>query len=199
MRWPATRRGRLRASRWNVATAITCGRLGLVPVVGVLLAVDGAAARVAAAVVFVVATLSDQVDGLVARRRDLVTDLGVLLDPVADKALIGTVLVGLSLLGELPWWVTVVVLVREVGVTLLRLAVRRHGVMPASRGGKVKTALQSLALLLYLLPLEGAPATARAVVMGAAVVVTVVTGLDYVVRAVRLRASGRRSQVAAVR
>jgi CDP-diacylglycerol--glycerol-3-phosphate 3-phosphatidyltransferase len=90
-------------------------------------------------------------------------------------------------LGELPWWVTVVVLIREVGVTLLRFWVIRHGVIPASRGGKVKTALQALAIGLYILPLEGAAHGVAVAVMAAAVVVTVVTGVDYVARAIRLR------------
>ncbi len=101
---------------------------------------------------------------------------------------------GLSLLAELPWEVTLVVLVREIGVTALRLVVIRHGVIPASRGGKLKTLLQGLAIGLYVLPLTGPPASARAWVMALAVVVTVVTGLDYVVRAVRLRRTSARAQ-----
>ena len=101
------------------------------------------------------ASLTDRFDGELARRRGLITDLGKIVDPIADKALIGTALVGLSWLDQLSWWVTVAVLVREVGVTVLRFVVIRHGVMPASRGGKVKTFLQAVAIGLYLLPLEG--------------------------------------------
>ena len=101
------------------------------------------------------ASVTDRIDGEIARRRGLVTDFGKIADPIADKALIGAALVGLSLLGELPWWVTVVVLVREVGITLLRFFVIRHGVMPASRGGKVKTLLQGVAIGLLVLPLSG--------------------------------------------
>ena len=132
-------------SNWNVANALTALRLALVPVFGWLLLGEpggSTGGRLVAAAVFVVAGLTDRFDGELARRRGLVTDLGKIADPIADKALIGTALVGLSLLGELPWWVTVVVLVREIGITLLRFAVIRRAVMPAGRGGKVKTALQ---------------------------------------------------------
>ena len=105
----------------------------------------------------------------------------------------GTAFVGLSLLGELSWWVTAVVLVREIGVMLLRFWVIRHGVIPASRGGKLKTLLQGVAIGLYVLPLSGALASGRALVMGLAVGVTVVTGVDYVVRAVVLRTTSDRA------
>ncbi len=155
--------------------------------------------RLAATGVFVVASVTDHVDGELARRLHLVTDFGKIADPIADKALIGAALVGLSVLGELPWWVTVVMLVREIGVTLLRFWVIRHGVIAASRGGKVKTMLQSVALGLYLLPLSGAAASGRAWLMAAAVVLTVVTGLDYVGRALRLRRTSPRAQAARAR
>ncbi len=142
-------------SVWNVANALTFVRLLLVPVFAVLLLHDAGRQdswRVAATVVFAVASLTDRLDGELARRRGLITDVGKIVDPIADKALIGTALVGLSWLDQLSWWVTVVVLVREVGVTVLRFVVIRHGVMPASRGGKLKTLLQAIAIGLYLLP-----------------------------------------------
>lgn len=185
-----------RVSSWNLANYLTVLRLVLVPVFLVcLLAQDGDSTplRVAATVVFAVASWTDWVDGQIARSRGLVTSFGKLVDPIADKALIGSALVGLSLLGELPWWVTVVVLVREVGVTVLRVWVIRHGVIPASRGGKLKTLLQGLAIGLYLLPLSGAAATSRTAVMTAAVAVTLVTGADYVVRALTLRRTSERA------
>jgi CDP-diacylglycerol---glycerol-3-phosphate 3-phosphatidyltransferase len=174
----------------NLPNALTGVRLLLVPLFGWLLVRDGGddtASRVWAFVVFAVATATDYFDGEIARRRSLVTAFGKVADPIADKALMGTALVGLSSLGQLPWWVTVVVLVREVGVTLLRFWVIRHGVIAAGRGGKVKTALQGLAISFYLLPLSGPAASARAWVMAAAVVLTVVTGAHYVVKALRLR------------
>ena len=181
----------------TIPNAISFVRLLLVPVFAVLLLHDGGTQdgwRIAATVVFAIASLTDRLDGELARRRGLITDLGKIVDPIADKALIGTALVGLSWLGELSWWVTVIVLVRELGVTALRFVVIRHGVMPASRGGKVKTFLQAVAIGLYLLPLEGPGQDIAAVVMAAAVVVTVVTGADYVARAIRLRRTSERAQ-----
>ncbi len=134
---------------------------------------------------------TDFVDGELARRMNLVTSFGKIVDPIADKALTGTALVGLSWLGDLPWWVTVVILVREIGVTILRFAVIKHGVIAASRGGKAKTLAQMLAILMYLLPLSGWLVTVRTGVMLVAVVLTVVTGVDYVLRAMRLRRESR--------
>jgi CDP-diacylglycerol---glycerol-3-phosphate 3-phosphatidyltransferase len=184
-------------SNWNVANALTALRLLLVPLFGWVLLVDGGdnpRYRVLAALVFAVAAVTDRVDGELARRRGLVTDVGKIADPIADKALIGTALVGLSLLGELAWWITVLVLVREIGITLLRLVVLRHGVMPAGRGGKAKTAFQALAIVLYLLPLPAALHPLAEVVMAIAVVLTVVTGVDYVVKAWRLTRTSPRAQ-----
>jgi CDP-diacylglycerol--glycerol-3-phosphate 3-phosphatidyltransferase len=182
------------ASVWNIANALTVVRLLVVPLLAWLLLYDEGdrqGARIAAFCVFAAAAATDRIDGELARRRGLVTNFGKIADPIADKALLGTALVGLSALGELAWWITVTILIREIGVTLLRFWVIRHGVIPASRGGKWKTALQTLAVGLYLLPLDGWLATGRAWVMAAAVVVTVVTGVDYVLRAVRLRRAGR--------
>jgi CDP-diacylglycerol--glycerol-3-phosphate 3-phosphatidyltransferase len=183
-----------RVSLWNVANAVTVVRLFLVPFFAVLLFLPGDRWRYAALAVFVLASLTDRLDGELARRYGLVTDFGKIADPIADKALTGSALVGLSVLGELPWWVTVLIMGREIGVTLLRFAVIRHGVIPASWGGKIKTVLQVLAISLYLLP--GAPEALRWLTMGAAVLVTTVTGADYVVRAVRLRQVARRARAA---
>jgi CDP-diacylglycerol--glycerol-3-phosphate 3-phosphatidyltransferase len=180
----------------NIANVLTFARLLLVPVFLVLLfAADGhdTGWRVWAWVAFAVASFTDRIDGELARRRDLVTPLGQIADPIADKALTGAALIGLSALGDLPWWVTVVVLVREVGVTALRFWVIRHGVIPASRGGKVKTLLQGLAIGLYVLPLTGVLASARWWLMAAAVAVTVGTGADYVTRALTLRRTSERA------
>jgi CDP-diacylglycerol--glycerol-3-phosphate 3-phosphatidyltransferase len=181
-------------SAWNLPNALTALRLLLVPVFGWLLYRSNSgsdSATVAAALVFAVASLTDFVDGDLARRRNQVTNFGKVADPIADKALTGVAFIGLSLMGELPWWVTLIVLAREVGVTVLRFWVIRDGVIPASRGGKVKTALQILAILMYLVPLSGSWLTLRDVVMGTAVLVTVVTGIDYVFRALSLRASAK--------
>ncbi|MEU4542830.1 CDP-diacylglycerol--glycerol-3-phosphate 3-phosphatidyltransferase [Nonomuraea dietziae] len=179
-------------SPWNIANVLTVLRLALVPFFVVCLFLPGDGWRVAALVVFGVASLTDHLDGELARRYHLITDFGKIADPIADKALTGAALVSLSMLHELPWWVTLVILARELGITALRFVVIRHGVIPASYGGKVKTALQIAAIVLYLLP--GVPEVLRWVVMGAALVVTVVTGADYVVRAIRLRQVAKRAR-----
>ena len=180
----------------NIANGLTLVRLLLVPVFVVLFFMDGGHSstwRIWAFVVFAVATITDLVDGDLARSRGLVTDVGKVADPIADKALTGAALIGLSVVGDLAWWVTVVILVREIGVTALRFFVIRHGVIPASRGGKAKTLLQNVAIGLYILPLTGWAATVRFWLMAAAVVITVVTGADYVARAVRLRRTSERA------
>lgn len=182
-------------SSWNLPNALTMGRLLLVPVFVVVGWVGysrpDAGWQAWAALVFLVAAVTDFIDGELARRTGQVTSVGKILDPIADKALTGSALVLLSWFDMLPWWVTVVVLGREIGVTLLRFWVIRHGVMAASRGGKLKTALQILAITLFLLPLASGGRAVAEWVMAAAVVVTLVTGADYVVRALALRKVGR--------
>ena len=128
--------------------------------------------------------ITDLFDGHLARAYNLVTDFGKIADPIADKAIMGAALICLSVLGDLPWWVTGVILFRELGITLMRFWVIRHGVIPASRGGKMKTLAQGTAVGMYVLVLTGPLATLRWWVMAVAVVLTVVTGLDYVRQAV---------------
>jgi CDP-diacylglycerol--glycerol-3-phosphate 3-phosphatidyltransferase len=182
----------------NIANVLTGVRLLLVPVFLVLLMHDAGTDtgwRFAATAVFALAALTDRFDGELARSRGLVTAFGTIADPIADKALIGSALIGLSLLGHLGWWITVVIMGREVGITLLRFAVLRHGIIPASRGGKAKTLVQTVAIGLFVLPLEALPVVAapaewlRWAVLYVALALTVVTGLDYVLRAVRLRSA----------
>ncbi|MBM7775826.1 CDP-diacylglycerol--glycerol-3-phosphate 3-phosphatidyltransferase [Actinokineospora baliensis] len=180
----------------NVANLLTMTRLVLVPVfLLALFTEDGTDStwRLVAFAVFALASITDHVDGKLARKHGLITDFGKIVDPIADKALTGAALFGLSALGELPWWITLVIAVREVGVTLLRFWVIRHGVIPASRGGKVKTLTQVFAIGAFLLPLPDWLTPVAWLSMGLAVVLTVVTGVDYVIRAVRLRARGLRA------
>jgi CDP-diacylglycerol--glycerol-3-phosphate 3-phosphatidyltransferase len=180
----------------NLPNALTVLRLLVVPVFAVLLLQhDGLddRDRYWATLVFGLAIITDRYDGMIARRTGQVTEFGKLADPIADKALTGTALIGLSVLSLLPWWVTAVILIREVGVTVLRFWVIRHGVIAASRGGKAKTVVQSLAIALYILPLTGLLASARWWVMAAAVLLTVLSGLDYVYRAVTLRQTSARA------
>jgi CDP-diacylglycerol--glycerol-3-phosphate 3-phosphatidyltransferase len=184
----------------NLPNALTVLRLAVVPVLAVLLLSHGGLAperRYWATLLFALAIITDRYDGLIARRTGQVTEFGKLADPIADKALTGMALIGLSVLGVLPWWVTVVILVREVGVTVLRFWVIRHGVIAASRGGKLKTVVQALAIGLYILPLTGFLASARWWVMGIALVLTLVTGVDYVYRALTLRRTSARAMAAA--
>lgn len=184
-------------SRWNAANAVTMARIALVPFFVLALLADGgdsARWRFIATGIFLLAALTDRLDGYLARRDNLVTDLGKLLDPIADKLLTGSALVGLSLVGDLPWWVTVLILARELGITALRFVMLRYAVMPASRGGKLKTVLQVVAIALFLLPLDELPSVVgllAVVAMAAAVTVTVVTGIDYVRQAVQLRRTAR--------
>ena len=185
----------------NIANVLTMLRIALVPVFVVLLYLDAEGTlaqpeatngpwRWVAAAVFLGAMVTDKIDGDLARSRGLITDFGKIADPIADKLLIGAGLVMLSLLAELPWWVTVLILVRELGITVLRMLMLRTQVMPASRGGKLKTVLQSAGLQLMLLPLvviAGWLDETAFWIMIAALVVTVVTGIDYVINAVKLR------------
>jgi CDP-diacylglycerol---glycerol-3-phosphate 3-phosphatidyltransferase len=174
-------------STWSVPNLISIVRIVLVPVFVLVLVAgaDGGALRWLATALFVVAISTDSLDGHLARSRNLVTDLGKILDPIADKALTGAALVVLSALGELPWWVTIPILVREVGITVWRFAVLSKRVVPASKGGKTKTVLQSVAIALALAPLPallgGWMNWVNTVFMAAAFVVTLVTGVQYLV------------------
>ena len=191
-------------SNWNLPNGLTALRIVMVPFFGWALLVgggDSVAWRVVAWALFCAAMVTDKVDGDIARSRNLITDFGKIADPIADKALTGMAFVGLSVIDELWWWVTVVVLLREWGITLLRIWVIRYGVMAAGSGGKLKTVLQTLALGLFILPLNHLHGVvgdvgqvlwwAAVLTMAAAVTLTVVTGVDYVVKALAVRRQGR--------
>ncbi|MCD1285970.1 CDP-diacylglycerol--glycerol-3-phosphate 3-phosphatidyltransferase [Brevibacterium sp. GP-SGM9] len=186
-------------SPWNVPNALTVLRILLVPVFLILLLADGGhdlTTRWWALVVFLLAMLTDKIDGDLARKYNLITNFGKIADPIADKSLMAAALIGLALVSELPWWVPVVILVRELGITVLRFFMIRIAVMPASKGGKLKTVLQTVAIGLFLLlyPLahlvpEGVTfvlVLLAWIIMSAAIVVTVVTGIDYCIQAAKL-------------
>src|SRR6185437_4065501 len=157
--------------------------------------------RWVATALFVLAIATDGVDGHLARGRNLITNVGIILDPIADKLLVGGALVSLSILGDLWWWVTIVILVRELGITVFRFVVIRQRVIPASKGGKLKTVFQSIAISLFLAPLQalfagvfGAPNGVIVgidwfdwTVMGIALVLTVYSGIDYLWQFAKLR------------
>lgn len=176
----------------QLPNAITVARILCAPVFLWMLLIDGGdggALRWWAAVLFIVAIATDGVDGYLARRYEIVTDLGKLLDPLADKVLTGCAFVGLSILGELPWWVTIVVLVREVGITVYRFAVVTDHVVAAAWMGKVKTVAQAVALSLALLPLSAVVGEwigwVNVVTMCVAVILTVASGIDFIVTELR--------------
>jgi len=169
----------------NIPNVLTVARLFMVPVFGYLaLAIEQTdSVQWLSAAVFLIAALTDLIDGVWARRYGLVTNFGKIADPIADKALIGTALVALSIQGDIAWWVTGIIIFREVAITVLRFWVIKHGVIPASRGGKVKTVSQIVAIVAFLIPLGGWVDTVAQMSLGVALALTVTTGIDYVLKA----------------
>jgi CDP-diacylglycerol--glycerol-3-phosphate 3-phosphatidyltransferase len=180
------------ANNWNLPNVLTGIRILIVPFFGFALLQDGGDSvvwRCIAAVLFTVAMVTDKVDGDIARSRGLITNFGKIADPIADKALTGMAFVGLSIVGDVWWWVTALVLFREWSVTLLRLSILKRVVVAAARSGKVKTALQGIALAVLCLPLRQINPPLHAsgvavfylsqVLLGAAVVMTMWSGYEF--------------------
>lgn len=178
---------------WNVPNILTVVRIILVPIYVVLmfLGPEEFSWRLAATIVFTAAMLTDLADGHIARKYSLITDFGKLWDPIADKALTGAAFITLSILGDLPWVFTVIILVREWGITWVREVLKKYGtVMAANKGGKAKTVTQTLALILFNLNLDFLPGPLQVlawVLMWAALILTVITGIDYLRHAWRIR------------
>jgi CDP-diacylglycerol--glycerol-3-phosphate 3-phosphatidyltransferase len=194
MRGRMIRHGDTPASNGNVANIITVVRILLAPLFIWLLLMDAGEmglSRYLAAGLFIFAIVTDSLDGYLARDRNLITNVGIILDPIADKLLIGSALVSLSILGELPWWITVLILVREFGITIFRFAVLSKVVIPASRGGKLKTIVQAIAISAFLVPLFTLVGPwilwFNWTLMVIAIVLTVYTGLEYLWQAWRHR------------
>ena len=184
--------GDTQVSNANIANIITAIRILVAPVFLWMVFIDGGEDGVwrwFAALLFIAAIATDGIDGALARKRNLVTTSGILLDPIADKVLIGGALVALALVSDLPWWVVVVIMTREIGITLLRFFVLANRVIPASRGGKLKTILQAITVSSWLVPtwvlLGDWVSVLNWVLMGLVVVITLVTGVDYLVKAFR--------------
>jgi len=180
------------ASVANIANIITVVRILLTPLFFWMLLADNGAngtLRWVAAATFVIVIATDALDGYLARSRKLVSNVGIILDPIADKALTGAALIGLSILGELWWWVTIVILVRELGITIFRFSVLRRRVIPASRGGKAKTVAQAVAISLFLFPLASVLGDwvlwVNWAAMAVALALTVLSGLDYIWAAIK--------------
>ncbi len=193
----------------NLPNLITMARILLVPVViWLLLAASDSTGDLASAVgpellrwlataAFVLSIATDGVDGAIARRKGLITNLGKILDPIADKALLGGLLLVLSILGQVPWWVTILILVRELGITVYRLIVAKRRVLAASGGGKLKTVFQSIAIGMFISPISGywvGFAVLEQVVLYFALALTLWSGATYVLAEARLVRSNRTGQ-----
>lgn len=185
-------------SNWNLPNALTMLRIVGVPFFAwFLLHDDGQSVtwRLLAAVAFGAAMITDRYDGKIARERGIVTNFGKLADPIADKTLVGTAFVILSMIGLLPWWMTILILVRELAITILRFVIMRHGIMAASKGGKLKTAWQSVVIAIVVVPFDlllgDWVLKVYWVLMFIATVITVVTGVEYLFRASRIRRQSR--------
>lgn len=178
-------------SNWNVPNVLTSLRIIVIPLFAwFVLQSDGHITRWLwwAFGTFVALMITDKLDGDIARAKNLVTNFGKIADPIADKALMITALVTLNIIGLVPWWITIVIVVRELGITLWRFFELKKGkVVPASKGGKIKTTLQAFAVALYLMPLPDAVQPIQFFVMLCAVVVTVVTGVQYLIDAKKLK------------
>ena len=184
--------GDSQVSNANMANIITVVRILLAPVFVWLVLLDGGEHGVwrwVAAVMFIAAISTDGLDGALARRRNLITNSGIILDPIADKVLIGGALIALALVSELPGWVVAVILLRELGITVFRLVMLKDRVIPASRGGKAKTILQSVTLSSWLVPtwvvLGSWVFVANWVMMAAVIAITLVTGIEYLWKGLR--------------
>ncbi|MDO5048935.1 MAG: CDP-diacylglycerol--glycerol-3-phosphate 3-phosphatidyltransferase [Actinomycetaceae bacterium] len=184
---------------WNLPNVLTMVRLVLVPVFIVLLLNGATAALWAAFFVFIVAALTDLFDGKIARARNLITDWGKIWDPIADKALTLGAFLTLSVIGILPWWFTVIVAIRELGITWMRSYLLKRGiVVAANSGGKLKTVSQMTLILFLVFPwdavltmenaiFESTPlAVVRWILIGIAFILTVWSGLQYVIAAVKM-------------
>ena len=181
---------------WNLPNALTMLRIFMVPIFAWMLLSHPQQTdwRIWTTLVFVAAILTDTADGRIARAKGIVTTFGKLVDPIADKALTGMAFIGLSILGELWWWVTILILIREWGITILRFAVKKYQVIAANKGGKLKTVMQSIALILMLLPLTGWLKWPGWVCMAIAFALTIWTGAVYIQEALRVVRKGKAQQ-----
>ena len=166
----------------NLPNALTIFRILALPFCAYALFKNGGdddSWRIIAFTLFFIVGLSDILDGKIARSRNQITEFGKLLDPIADKAMLATASIGASLLGMLSWWVTAIFLIREVAVTILRFAVIKNGVIPASKGAKLKTFFQNFSVGFYILPLPSYLYLPRDLFTAVAIYLTITTGVIY--------------------
>ena len=162
---------------------LTVTRILFIPVGVYVVFLDGgdnARYQILAWSIFFILGLTDIVDGKWARQSNRITPLGTFLDPVADKALIGSAMISLSILDRFPWWITILILTREIGITIFRLLVIRDGVIPASRGGKLKTFMQGFGVGFYMLPLPVSLDWFETAFISVAIILTITSAYDYI-------------------
>ena len=145
-----------RVPLWNIANILTMTRMVMVPIFVVVAALyhEDIAMRWVIAGIFVLAMVTDFVDGYLARSRNLITDFGKIMDPIADKAMTGAALIMLSVWQYVPWWTAVLPLGREIGITVMRFTILKYGALPANFSGKAKTMMQSIGITFCLMPFE---------------------------------------------
>ena len=167
----------------NIPNALTVARILALPFCAWALFKNGGddpTWQIIAWCMFFVVGMTDVLDGRIARKRNQISSFGILLDPIADKAFIATALIGLSLLEKMPWLVTIVILTREVGITILRFAVIKRGIIAASKGGKIKSLLQNFSVGFYMLPLPEYLYMPRDILLGIAIILTLTSGYEYI-------------------
>lgn len=176
----------------NLPNSLTILRIAALPICAWALFKNGgddSTWRIIAWILFFLVGMTDVLDGKIARSRNQISSFGAILDPIADKAFIATALIGVSILGRIPWWITIVILAREVSVTFLRFAVIKREIISASRGGKLKTLTQNFAVGFYILPLPHYLYLIRDLLLGLALILTITTGLEYFKSALKKKAS----------
>ena len=172
----------MNASTFITPNTLTLARILLIPVGVFMIFFDGgdnAHFQIIAWTIYFILGLTDIADGKWARQANRITPLGTFLDPVADKALIGSAMISLSILGRFPWWITILILLREIGITVFRLLVIKDGVIPASKGGKLKTIFQGFGVGFFMLPLPHSLDWFKYSFIAVAVTLTLTSGYDY--------------------
>ena len=169
---------------WTVSNTLTMLRIAFVPLFIWVALQETVAMDFLAILVFLLASLTDHYDGKLARLRDEITDFGTLADPIADKALIGSALIILSMRDVFPWWATTLILIREIGITIWRLRIRNQQVHAANYGGKLKTTLQIAGVGFAFWPIDGVGGAILnpfgVALLWGALVVTLYTGVVYI-------------------